>query len=353
MNVSYSYRGQKYTRPVILQFRNYESGYASQKATRAWFKKNGVLLNQKTKTITFGPGNYSLETSLETEKDWRIQFLPGTILEFKLGARLKVNGPVQALGREGLPVQLMITSDPSRGLMGSWGGLLVVGANRESILRYTRVTGAATHSFSERQDSHGLTGCITFYKSSVRIEHSTFVGLQCEDALNIISSDFSIEHVEFTNSSADAFDSDFSDGVVKNSVFRDIANDGIDISGSQIQISSSWFSGIQDKSISVGESSYLEATRLNIKGGGAGVVSKDKSIVDIYNSTFKNVNNALMAYIKKEEWGPAEIHCDNCLFDNVESVAVEQYASRITIDGQEVSPTPFSRKQLQIAGYVQ
>ena len=60
-----------------------------------------------------------------------------------------------------------------------------------------------------------------------------------------------------------------------------------------------------------------------------------------------------MAYVKKEAWGPAEIHCDNCLFDHVESIAVEQYGSRITVDGEEVSPTPFSRKQLQIAGYIQ
>ena len=42
------------------------------------------------------------------------------------------------------------------------------------------------------------------------------------------------------------------------------------------------------------------------------------------------------------------------LFDHVESVSVEQYASRITSQmGEEVSPTPFSRKQLQIAGYIQ
>jgi len=353
MYVSYSYRSQKYTRPVILQFRNYDSDYASQEATKTWFEKNGVLLNKATKTITFGPGSYSLETRLETEKNWRIQFLPGTVLEFKQGARLKVNGPVQALGRADLPVQLKITSDPTLGLIGSWGGLLVVGADRESLLRHTHVTGVATQGFSERQDAHGLTGCVTFYKSNVRIEHSRFSGLQCEDALNIISSDFNIDHVEFVDSSADAFDSDFSTGTVNNSTFRDIVNDGIDVSGSQVQVSSSRFSGIQDKAISVGEGSTLDASELTVDDADTGVVSKDKSVVNIHNSTFKEVNNALMAYIKKEEWGPAEIHCDNCLFNHVGSIAVEQYASRITIDGQEVSPTPFSRKQLQIAGYVQ
>ena len=146
--------------------------------------------------------------------------------------------------------------------------------------------------------------------------------------------------MEFVDSSADAFDSDFSDGVVRNSVFRNIVNDGIDVSGSRVQVSSIQFFDIKDKAISVGEDSTLDATELTIDGADAGVVSKDKSVVNIRNSTFKDVNNALMAYIKKEEWGPAEIHCDDCLFDQVEQVAVEQYTSRITIDGKEVSPTP-------------
>jgi hypothetical protein len=353
MQVSYSYRGQQYTTPVFLQFRNYESGYESQETGRFWFDKNGVLVDQATKTFTFPAGRYTLESSLETERGWRVEFLPGVVLELKRGARLKVNGPVQALGRQDLPVEIIVDSDPTRDLLGSWGGLLILEANRESILRHTHVTGTATHGFSERQDSYGLTGCITFYKSNVRIEHSSFSGLQCEDALNIISSEFTIDHVEFSGSSADALDSDFSQGTVSNSLFHSIMNDGIDLAGSRVQVSSSRFSNILDKAVSVGEASTLDATELTVDGVDTGVVSKDKSVVNIRNSSFKNVNNALMAYVKKEEWGPGELHCHNCLFDHVESVSVEQYASRITIDGKEVSPTPFSRKQLQIAGYTQ
>ena len=353
MQVSYSYQGQRYSRPVFLQFRNHDSGYASQAITRSWFDKNGVLLDYATKTITFPPGHYSLTTSLQTERGWAVEFLAGVVLEFKQGARLKVNGPIHALGSEKRPVTFAIESDPTRDLIGSWGGLLVVEANRESLLHHTHVTGAATEGFSERQDAHGLTGCVTFYKSDVQIKDSVFRGLQCEDALNIISSDFTLDHVEFVDSRADAFDSDFSDGIVRNSVFRNIENDGIDLSGSRVEVSSSSFFDIRDKAISVGEGSYLDASELIVDGTNTGVVSKDKSVVNIRNSDFKGVGNALMAYVKKEEWGVAEIHCDNCLFDHVEAIAVEQYASRITVDGEEVSPTPFSRKQLQIAGYTQ
>jgi hypothetical protein len=187
----------------------------------------------------------------------------------------------------------------------------------------------------------------------VQIKDSVFRGLQCEDALNIISSDFTLDHVEFVDSSADAFDSDFSDGIVRNSVFRNIENDGIDLSGSRVEVSSSSFFDIRDKAISVGEGSYLDASELIVDGTNTGVVSKDKSVVNIRNSDFKGVGNALMAYVKKEEWGAAEVHCETCLFEHVQAIAVEQYASRITVNGKEFAPTPFSRKQLQIAGYVQ
>ena len=336
----------------FCSFRKHESGYASPEATRAWFDKNSVLLDQATKIITFGPGQYSLTTSLQTERGWAVEILPGAVLEFKKGARLKVNGPIRALGSEDLPIKLVVDSDPNLGLLGSWGGLLILEASHESILRHTHITGVAVDDFSARQDSYGLTGCVTFYKSNVRIEHSKFIGLQCEDALNIIDSDFELDHVEFINTTADAFDSDFSDGTVNNSVFRNIVNDGIDLAGSSVKVSSSRFFEILDKAISVGEGSTLVANELTVERADAGVVSKDKSVVNIRNSSFKDVNSALMAYVKKEEWGPAEIHCDNCLFDNVESVSVEQYASRITVDGEEVSPTTFSRKQLQIAGYI-
>ena len=353
MRVSYSYQGERFTRPIFLQFRNHDSSYASQAVTKSWFNNNGVLLDHVAKTIVFPPGHYSLTTSLQTDRAWAVKLLPGVVLEFKQGARLKVNGPIHALGTKESPVRFMIESNPTQDLIGSWGGLLVAEANRKSILRHSHVTGAATEGFSQRQDARGLTGCITFYKSNVQLDHSIFSSLQCEDGLNIISSDFTLDHVEFVGCNADAFDSDFSDGIVRNSVFRNIGNDGIDLSGSRVEITLSSFSEIRDKAISVGEGSYLAASELIVDGTGTGVVSKDKSVVNIRNSDFRNVGNALMAYVKKEEWGAAEIHCENCLFKNVEEIAVEQYASRITVDSKEVSPTPFSRKQLQIAGYTQ
>ena len=64
-------------------------------------------------------------------------------------------------------------------------------------------------------------------------------------------------------------------------------------SGSLVQVSSSWFSEIRDKAISAGEVSTLNATEVTIDDADSGVVSTDKSVVYIRNSSFKDVNNAL------------------------------------------------------------
>ena len=64
-------------------------------------------------------------------------------------------------------------------------------------------------------------------------------------------------------------------------------------SGFLVQVSSSRFPEIRDKAISVGEGSTLNATEVTIDDADARVVSKDKSVVNIRNSSFKGDNNAL------------------------------------------------------------
>ena len=76
-----------------------------------------------------------------------------------------------------------------------------------------------------------------------------------DDYLNIVRSDFSITDSHFRNVNADAFDSDFSTGFMKEVVFDNIGNDGIDISGTRLKIEDITMSYVGDKGISSGEKS--------------------------------------------------------------------------------------------------
>lgn len=353
LQVEYEYMGKTYSRPLILQFRDYNSGFLDQEAANNWYREQGIVIKKNGKTLLFPPGQYRLDKSLEVDRHWKVVLLPGVEFTLLDGATMKINGPLYSLGTDENPVRINIQSSADKGALGSWGGIQVMESSRPSHIKHTTISGSIFAGLPERQDSSGLTGCITFYQNNVIIKHSTFTDLQCEDALNIISSSFTLDHSTFHGSQADAFDSDFSTGNISDSTFSHIGNDGVDVSGSTVNINSSRFDDINDKGVSVGEESRFSADNIEISSATSGIVSKDNSVANVKNSHFKNINGtALFAYVKKQEYGPSELHCTRCTFENVESIAAEQFGSTITIDNNDIETTPFTRSQLRAADYI-
>ena len=97
-----------------------------------------------------------------------------------------------------------------------------------------------------------LTGSV-FYASKVGIFDCTFSNNYCEDALNIISTDFEIKNTKFENIFSDAFDGDFANGSISNSVFYNIVNDAIDISGGFLKADGININKVGDKGFSAGK----------------------------------------------------------------------------------------------------
>ena len=81
--------------------------------------------------------------------------------------------------------------------------------------------------------------------------------------MNITSSKFKIINSQFINCLSDAFDSDFSTGVISDTEYFNIKGDAADFSGSKVLITDSKFKNIDDKGISAGERSSIESIRNN------------------------------------------------------------------------------------------
>ena len=113
--------------------------------------------------------------------------------------------------------------------------------------------------------------------------------------------------------------------------------DAIDVSGSIVSVENTRFINIDDKAISVGEQSHMQATGLDINGTGTAAASKDASVLEL---TFSKINNArvagLMAYIKKPEFGPGQITASSIDFSAGFEKARAQKGSSINIDGVEI-----------------
>ena len=159
---------------------------------------------------------------------------------------------------------------------------------------------------------------ITFHKTpNIRISHCTFLdNRRGDDYLNLFGcSQFTIEHCRFENVKSDAFDSDFSNGSVTHSLFNKIGNDGVDGSGSKIHIAYCKFNLIQDKAVSSGEKSQFTITNSSIHNSEIGLVSKDKSTLQVDRTRIQHVRLSAAVFQKKPEYGPAQMKIDRDLND--------------------------------------
>ena len=204
--------------------------------------------------------------------------------------------PIFALGTKDKPI-LVHSSDSTA------NGFVVLQATEKSKLTYIIFKNLNTLNY----EGWVLTGAVNFYESDVELSNCEFISNHCEDALNIVRSDFKVDKARFYNIYADAFDSDFCTGELANSVFEQVDNDAIDFSTSQITIKDCKINNILDKGISGGEQSTLKVYNTTITNCNIGAASKDLSEVDLINVSITNCNYGLVALRKKPEYGPAKI----------------------------------------------
>ena len=260
----------------------------------AWLAQNG-------RAAFVAPGTWEVKTPLILPVGMDLYIPAGASLRFHDDAYLIARGAIVAVGREDAPIEFVPMGE-------KWKGIYVLGATETSSLSHVRVRGTDFLKDGVLQ----LTGGVTFYKSDVNISHAIFEGATAEDALNIVSSKFTISDTVFRANRSDAFDSDFSSGSIEDSTFYGIGGDGVDLSGSQIISNNLKFTQIRDKAISVGEKSTLRAKSIAVTESGSAVVSKDGSqtIVDGLTVTASQ-GYAAMAYMKKSIYGTARLEISN------------------------------------------
>ena len=173
-----------------------------------------------------------------------------------------------------------------------------------------------------------------------------FSGTQAEDALNIVLSNFNLKNIHIKDTRSDAFDADFSKGQITGGSFENIGGDGIDFSGSEIEVSGTKFDRVRDKAVSVGEKSQLSAKHITVRNSGVAVASKDGSLTTVSHSTFSQIKNAaLMSYVKKPEYGPAKIKVEKVEIKETPKRWVAQVENHITVDGKVVETESLDTKK--------
>lgn len=271
--------------------------------------KYETLFLVRDQKIMFYPGQHLFTEPLVLPAGYEVSFSEGTEIDLTNGAYLLSNSPVQAYGVEDNPV-LFTSSD------GTGQGVAVLQTGTPSVFYYSIFEGLGT---LESRSQH-MTGAFTGYEADIRFYNCVFRNNHCEDALNLIRSNFLLQSCVFSDISSDAFDSDFCKGEVRNCSFRNSINDAMDFSGSVVNIFECHIEAPGDKGISCGEESDVSVFDTTIENSPIAVASKDLSVLFMRNITINNCRQGFVAFQKKPEFGPGKIIVESYTSENVDKL---------------------------------
>ena len=284
-----------------------------------------INLDKKSKVINILSGKWMINETIVFPRGYIVKNEQNLELNLVEGACIISYSPISFSGTKNKPFLIHSNDNTGKGL------IIIDAAKRSSLdgVNFRQLSNPSSFGWE-------LTGAITFYQSDVDIKNCTFYKNFSEDYLNLIRSDFYIENSKFSEVFSDALDSDFCSGKIINCRFESCANDGIDISGSNIKLENIFFNKISDKALSIGEESKCSAYKLDINKVNIGIASKDRSELNANDVKIKNSRIGIVAYQKKPEFGPASVYLNNLIIKNTEEKYIVENNSNLRIDGKKL-----------------
>jgi hypothetical protein len=277
------------------------------------------------KIIRFRRGKHKLDKDIIIPSGYTVEFLGGTEVDLIKRAKFISKSPVFMKGEAENPVMIKSSDQTAN-------GFTVMEAAEKSIMHWVRFENMNTLDY----EGWLLTGAVTFYESDVDIRHCAFLRNHCEDGLNIIRSEFTMVESLVAETAFDGFDADFCKGTIINCRFVDLGNDGMDFSGSVIEVNDSEVINAGDKGLSVGEESEVRVDKLSVDKAVTGVASKDLSFLRIDQLILNDCQTGIAAYQKKPEYGGARIQIKDLTETQVKYLHLIENGSTLKINGSEV-----------------
>ncbi|MDN5215662.1 hypothetical protein QQ020_26530 [Fulvivirgaceae bacterium BMA12] len=287
-------------------------------------KTDFVTVSASNKTIDFD-SSFTLNSPLILPENYTVTAKPGVTINIVHGGKIISHSPLNFIGEKDNPIRII-----SKDKQGQ--GLLVLAEGRASTLKHVHFDGLTN-------PSHGMwstTSAITFYESPVSFDCVIISNNTCEDAVNVVRTNFLMTNTFFKNTQSDAFDGDFVTGKISSCVFTDLGNDAIDVSGSDLDIYDVKIFRAGDKGLSAGEDSRIEAQKIQISNSEIAVAGKDLSTIKLKDIFIKDTKLGFTAFQKKSEFGPSEITVNQINMDSVEIKYLIEKASSLSMDGEKV-----------------
>lgn len=275
--------------------------------------------------VNFRPGVHIVEENIIIPDGFTVRIPAGTELDLTEGAGFISKSEVEILGEEGNPVYIHSSDRSAQGFT----ILEASGKSRLSHVRFEHLNTLNTGGWS-------LTGAVNFYESDVDIRECAFLRNHCEDALNIIRSEFLLYQSQISETAFDGLDADFCEGKIADCGFAEIGNDAMDFSGSVIRVEECRVENVGDKGLSAGEESTVSVSSLSVSDANIGVASKDFSVLTVGEIDLENCGTGFAAYQKKPEYGSANIEVGEARTNAVRRLHLIERGSQLILEGKTI-----------------
>jgi hypothetical protein len=273
---------------------------------------DNTIFTKKGNEYRFQKDVVEINKTLVLPENSKLIIEAGTKIFFSNNSSLITYGSVLARGTK--DKRILFTG---KNLSERWGVFALIGSNTEAIFEYCDFSNGSGKNYRRIY----LSGMLSAYNiKSTYINHCTFKNskktIVGDDAVNIKKGSVLIKNSIFTGNEGDAVDFDFveNESGIFNSIFDDNLNDGIDVSGSRINLQDNVITNNQDKGLSAGEKSFVDIDNNLIANNLIGIASKDESEVNLNASQIKNNIIGIGLYNKKVFFKEPKIKVSNSSF---------------------------------------
>lgn len=276
-------------------------------------------------TLVIHPGTYLIHEDFIVPGDLKV------VLE--AGVRLLLGEKVAFVGYNGLDVRgtkespVYVTSIDHQKPYGTFA-FLGTASSKSKIEYFIQSNG------SERWvDGVFFSAGFSIHNhDEITLANSEIKGNRADDGANFKNTRrVSIYNTLFQNNFADQIDLDYANALVSNSKFEntlggDLNGDGLDVSGSEVLVTNTTFTGFNDKGVSIGEHSQVLLYGSKLHDNAKGAAVKDLSNAYFINMDYQNNGIDIVAYRKKRIFGGGSVY--------VEGVPNSAQRSKMGFDGQ-------------------
>jgi hypothetical protein len=158
------------------------------------------------------------------------------------------------------------------------------------------------------------SGGINLISSDVYTKDLSISNSTGEDAINFVDSKvISVGDFKFDNINEDALDGDSMEMVFGNIICKNVGNDCLDTSNSNIKGDTVVGFAVQDKLVSFGEGSNAHINSIECMSCGIGIAVKDSSFAEINSILFKDTPLEIAVFQKKNIFNAADLVINNTI----------------------------------------